>query len=134
MQKVEIDRNKSLQPGDIIELHFTTMGMMWITAAQIALIELQLGGRRDFTILSHSLPENNKVVFTVRINKTNPVIVTAAVIGGLIIGAGVIAWLTFDKVYQIVESPAGQVGMAGFGALAAAVAVAVVLKLLLKAK
>jgi len=134
MQKVEIDRNKPLQPGDIIELHFSTLGMTWITAAQIALIEWRLAGRRDFTILSQSLSENNKAIFTARINKTNPVVVTAAVIGALIIGAGVVAWLTLDKVYQIMESPAGQVGMVGFGALATAVAVALVLALLSKSK
>lgn len=134
MPKVEIDINKQLQPGDIIELHFITLGMGWITAAQIALIEGRLERRKDFTILAHSLPENNKIVFTVRINKTNPVMVTAAIIAGLIIGAGVVAWLTLDKVYQIMESPAGQVGMIGFGTLSAVAAVAIILALLAKSK
>ncbi len=131
MEKIEIDKDKPLQPGDVIELHFLTVGMVWIQAAQIAMIEWQLDGRKkDFTILSHSLPADNKVIFTVRVNKTNPVIVTAAVIGGLIIAAGVIAWLTLDKVYQIIEEPAGQILVGGIGAIATAVAITAVLALL----
>lgn len=130
MERIEIDKDQPLQPGDVIELHFLTVGMVWIQATQIALIEWRLVGRKDFTILSHSLPADNKVIFTVRVNKTNPVIVTAAVIGGLIITAGVIAWLTLDKVYQIIEEPSGQILVGGIGAIATAVAITAVLALL----
>ncbi len=119
MQKIEIDRDKPLSPGDVIEMHFSTLGMIWLKATQLALIEYRLSGRKDFTILSWSTPGLNTVVFKIRINKTNPVIVTASVIGGLIIGAGVVAWLTLDKVLQIIESPTGKV-LAG-GAIVAAV-------------
>lgn len=123
MEKIEIDKNKPLVPGDRIELHFLTTGMVWLTAAQIALIESRLEKRKDFRILSHSLPANNRVIFTAQILKTNPVIVTASIIGGLIIGAGVVAWLTLDKVYQIIESPTGKavVGSTAIGFAAIAI-------------
>jgi len=125
MQKVEIDINKPLNSGDIIEMQFKTTGMVWITATQIALIEWRIEKRKDFRILSHSLPANNRVNFVIQILKTNPVLITAAVIGGVIIGAGVVAWLTLDKVYQITESPTGKV-LAG-GAIVAAVLALLVL-------
>lgn len=113
MEKTEIDINKQLNPGDVIEIHFKTTGMVWMTAAQIALIEHRLEKRKDFRIMSHSLPAGNEVFFTVQVLKTNPVIVTAAVIGAAIIGAGVVAWLTLDKVYQIIETPAGKTAIGG---------------------
>jgi len=127
MEKVEIDKNKPLNPGDVIELHFSTLGMVWLKAAQIALIDNRLSAREDFTILSWSTPGITNVIFTVRVNKTNPVVVTAAVIGAAIIGAGVVAWLMLDKVYQITESPTGKV-MAGGAIVAAIMALLVLLR------
>jgi len=132
IQRIEIDKDKPLEPGDLIELHFRSVGGTWLTAAQIALIDWQLEGRSDFRIKSWSIPVPQVVIFEIEVKKTNPLIVTAAVIAGAIIAAGVVAWLTLDKVYQIMESPAGQVGVAGFGVLAAVAAVAVVLSLLPK--
>ena len=132
MEKVEIDINKPLNPGDIIEMHFVTTGMVWPTAAQIALIEWRLEKRKDFCILSHSLPVGNKVIFTIQIRQTNPVIVTAAVIAAAIIGAGIVAWLTLDKVYQIIESPAGKAVVGGTVISFAALAVIAILVLLRK--
>jgi len=58
--------------------------------------------------------------------------VTAAVIGAAIIGAGVVAWLTLDKVYQIVESPVGKVAVGGAAVSFAALAVIAILVLLRK--
>ena len=127
MEKIEIDKNKPLNPGDVIELHFSSVGMVMLKATQIAMIDYRLAGRKDFRILSWSTPGTNTVIFTVRINKTNPIIVTAAVIGGLIIGAGVVAWLTLDKVLQITESPTGKV-LAGGAIVAAVLALLVLMK------
>lgn len=132
MEKTEIDINKPLNPGDIIEMHFKTTGMVWMTAAQIALIEYRLEKRKDFCILSHSLPMGNRVIFTIKVLKMNPVIVTAAVIGGVIIGAGVVAWLTLDKVYQIIEAPAGKALVGGTALFLPALAVIAILMFLRK--
>ena len=127
MEKIEIDINKPLDPGAIVEMHFKTTGMVWITAAQIGLIEWRIDKRKDFRILSHSLPANNRVNFVIEVLKTNPVILTAAVIGAVIIGSGVVAWLTLDKVYQITESPTGKV-LAGGAIVAAVLALLVLIK------
>jgi len=134
IEKIEIDRHKPLSPGDRLELHFTSLSMVWITAAQIAIIDARLESRKEFRILSWQFPANNKVVFTVEILKTNPIIVTAAIIGGLIIGAGVLAWLTLDKVYQIMESPAGKIAIGGLGTMSIAAGVAIIMALLSKGK
>ena len=132
MQKVEIDKNKPLQPGDLIELHFKTFGGTWLKAGHVAFIEWQLTDRKDFTIMSSSIPDPHTLVLEIRINKTNPALLTAAIIAAIIIACGLIAWLTLTKVYQILESPAGQVGIAGFGVLAIVAAVVIVLSLLQK--
>ena len=132
MEKIEIDINKPLNPGDIVELHFKTTGMFWMTAAQIALIERRLESRKDFCLLSHSLPVGNTVIFTARVLKTNPVILTAAVIGAAIIGAGVVAWLTLDKVYQIIEAPAGKALVGGTALFLPALAIIAILMFLRK--
>jgi len=132
MEKKEIDINKPLNPGDIIEMHFKTIGMVWVKATQIALIEWRLSGRKDFTILSVSTPGLNSVIFTIQVLKTNPVVVTAAVIGGVIIGAGVVAWLTLDKVYQIIEAPAGKALVGGTALFFPALAVIAILIFLRK--
>jgi len=132
MQKVEIDKNKPLEPGDLIEMHFRTFGGTWLKSAHIALIEWQLEGRSDFQIIKSTIPDPHTLIFTIRIKKTNPVALTAAAIAAVIIAAGVVAWLTLDKVYQIMESPAGQVGVAGFGVLAAVAAGVIILSLVTK--
>lgn len=127
MERIEIDKNKPLKPGDRIEMYFRSTSMVWIKAAQIALIDYRLAGRHDFRILSWSLDGPNTVIFTVQVKKTNPVVVTAAVIGAAIIGAGVVAWLTLDKVLQIIESPTSKV-MAGGAVVAAIVGLLVLIK------
>ncbi len=140
MEKIEIDKNKQLNPGDIIEMHFFTSGMSWLTATQIALLEWRLEKRKDFRILSHSLPVGNQVFFTIRITEPPadqvPKVykagfgVTAAIVSAAIIGVGVVAWLTLDKIYQIMESPAGKVAVTGTALFMPALAVVAILLLL----
>jgi len=65
--RIEIDKNKVLLPGDRIELHFKTTGLVWLQAAQIALIEERVKNRSDWQIISNSLPANNRVIFTIEI-------------------------------------------------------------------
>ena len=114
-KKVEIDINKSLSPGDIVELHFKTVGMTWIQATQIASIEWWFKlTKPPFEILEWSIPEDNKVIFTIRVKKTNPFPITVVVIAAAICAVGVIAWLTLDKAYQVLETPGGQIVATGF--------------------
>ncbi len=95
-------------------------------------MKYRLQHRRGFTFINWSIQEQNKLIFTVRVEKTNPVIVTASVIAGLIIATSVVAWLTLDKVYQVMEAPAGQVLVGGVGAIALAVAIALILPMFKK--
>jgi len=131
-EKILIDENKPLDPGDIIELHFRTYGGTYIKALQLAAIDRKLEGQPGFRILSWTLPTPQTVVFKVRIEQTNPIIVTAALIVGFIVVVGLVAWLVFDKVYQIIESPAGKIGVGGLGIFAAAAAVVAIVTLLPK--
>ena len=134
MQRIEIDKDKPLNPGDRIEMHFNSVGMVWIKATQIALIELRLKGKPEFEILYSSIPTKSTVVFGVEIKKTNPVVVTAAVIAGAIVAAGLMTWLTLDKVYQLIESPAGKAIVGGTVFSFAALAVAALLMILPRRK
>jgi len=134
MQRVEIDKNKVLIPGDRIEMHFKTSGLVWLQAAQIALIEERVKNRPGWQIISNTLPANNRVIFTIEIIEpsepglqTAGVGVTAAIIGTVIVAAGVVSWLTLDKVEQIMESPAGQIAVAGSGVGMAALGIAALL-------
>jgi hypothetical protein len=139
LQKVEIDKDKKLLPGDIIEMHFKTTGMAYIQAAQIALIEWRLAGRKDFQIVRNSLPENNRVIFTIEIVKPEdekPELQTAG-ISGTMIAAAICAvavfgifYLTLEKIYQIMESPEGKIAVAGSGIGLAALGIAALLYLM----
>ena len=129
MEKIEIDKDKELQPGDMIEMHFKTVGMVWLKAAQIAMIEWRMKDREEFTILSHSQPNKNTIIFTIRINKTNPIVTTALYIAGAITLAGIV-WLTLVKVYQFLQSSALEIFMGAIGAVVMAIVVAFGLSLL----
>lgn len=149
LQRVEIDKDKVLVPGDRIEMHFRTVGLVWLQAAQIALIEYRIGKRKDFRILSNSLPANNRVIFTIEIIQppadqpelqtagAGAIVLTVAKIAGVIIALGVV-WLTLDKTFQIVEkivdSPGGKVAVAGTGIGIAAAGIAALLYFLPKGK
>ena len=142
MEKILIDKNKQLFPGDVIETHFVTTGMTWPTAAQIALIEWRLEKRKDFRILSHSLPVGNRVIFEIRITKPPDAeipqvyaagfAITAGIIGAAILGAGVLAWLTLDKIYQIIETPAAKTAIISSSLFLPAVAVIAIFIMLRK--
>lgn len=142
-----IDKDKELMPGDIIEMHFKTLGLGVVTATQIAIIEWQFNKRKDYNILNwRNPPGTNRIIFTIIIlepPKIDPdeiqiykasAVSTAAIIGAIVIAASILPWLTMTKVYQLyekaVESPAGKVAIAGFGGLAAAAAIVLVVGLL----
>lgn len=112
--------------------------MTWIKAAQIYLIEKRLEGRSDFSIKSVLTPTDQptKLIFVIDVLESNPVIVTCAVIAGVIVTMGIVYKLTFEKsfllVAEAVSSPAGQVGIAGMGIGLAAAGVVALLALLPK--
>lgn len=129
MEKIVIDKDSPLNPGDIIEMEFICSGMVWITATQIAIIEWKLRERKDFAVLSHSLPANNRVIFTIEVRKPPdpkpPEVyqagVTPATIAVIIAAAalGAVFALTLREVRLLIKTPGGKaiVGVTGIAAI-----------------
>lgn len=63
------NENEPLSPGDIIELEFKAVGGTWLKAAQVAVIEWRLKGRKDVEIISANYLEKDRVIFEVRVKK-----------------------------------------------------------------
>lgn len=103
-----IDKDKPLRPGDRVRLTFTSHGLFWLQATQIAMIEAALERKEGFRVKSWQIDEKTKkIVFVCDIVKTNPIIITCAVIAGAIALSGVTLWLVLDKTEQLIESPVG---------------------------
>jgi len=128
MLRTEIDKDEPLFPGDVIEMHFKAYGPNWIylRAAELAVIKWRLEqANPDYRLLSWKAPEGEKLILTFKIlepREPTPQVQqagigTAAVIAVIVIGGGLFAWLSLDKIYKISSSPAGQVALAGTGAL-----------------
>lgn len=140
MIRTEIDRNEPLQPGDVIEMHFKAFGPNWIylRASELALLEWRLRLKNpDYELLDWQNP-GDELILTFRIKEqveTGPqiqqaAIGTAAVIAAIVIGGGLFAWLSLDKIYRITDSPAGKVALAGTGSLGIAALIVAVLLVL----
>jgi len=127
MLRTEIDKDEQLQPGDVIEMHFKAFGPNWVylRAAELAFLQWRLEqAHPGYELVSWEAP-GEKLILTFRILKTNPVVITAAIIAATVIGGGVICWLVLDKIYKIATTPAAQVALVGTGALGITFAVIV---------
>ena len=109
MEKIEIGKNELLSPGDRIEVHFNAPGATWLKATEAALIESRLERREEFRIRSINYQVPGKLIFTVEVLKTNPIVVTAGMIVLAILGVGGILGLVLvlDKILKIIQTPAG---------------------------
>ena len=127
MLRTEIDKDEPLYPGDVIEMQFKAYGPNWVylRAAELALIKWRLEqSNPDYDLISWQAP-GDKLILTFRIKEPREPtpqvqqagIGTAAVIAVIVIGGGLFAWLSLDKIYKISSSPAGQMALAGTGAL-----------------
>jgi len=129
MLRTEINKDEPLFPGDEIEMHFKAYGPNWVylRAAELCVLIHRLEKPNPVWKLTswNSTRYPNILVLTFRIKKTNPVIVTAAIIAAIVIGGGLFAWLALDKVYKIATAPAAQVALIGTGALGITFAVIV---------
>jgi len=129
MLRTEIDKDEPLQPGDEIEMHFKVFGPNWtyLRAAELAILQWRLEQKKPgWELISwDSTTYPDRLVLSFRILKTNPVLITAAVIAAIVIGGGLFAWLALDKVYKIATTPAAQVALVGTGALGITFAVIV---------
>lgn len=132
MKQQITDYNAPLDPGDIVELHFLSTGLFWIQAAQIAIIDYQLANDKRFRIMNWTIYDPNEVVFKVKVLKTNPELVTVAVIAAAIIGVGIVFKLTLDSAYKIINVPAEALQQPGIQAIAIGIVIAVLGSLALK--
>jgi len=122
MEKIEIDKDQALNPGDEVELHFNTPGGDWIKATEAAVVEWSLEGREDFKVTTIDYWQPGKVIITVKVQQTNPVIVTVAVIcGAIAIAAIAFGWM-FDKAYLVSKTVPAQVLSVGLVVVAIIVA------------
>jgi len=123
MLRDEISKDEPLFPGDVIEMHFKAFGPNWIylRAAELALLQYRLEQKNpDWELTSWQAP-GDKLILTFKIlepREPTPqvqqaAIGTGAVIAVIVIGGGLFAWLSLDKIYRISSSPAGQVALAG---------------------
>lgn len=131
MLRTEIDKDEPLYPGDEIEMHFKVFGPAWVylRASELAVLKWQLSKKNpDWELIAwDSINYPDKLVLTFQILErpvvSGPqiqkagVITTAAVIGAVVIGVELFAWLVLDKIYKISESPAGKIALAGTGSL-----------------
>jgi len=112
-----IPDDKVLRPGDRIRLYYSTVGVTYITASQIALAEKKLEDEPRFEVLNHSYPVGGKFsqefYFTIRITEPRPEepkiqeagIITVAVCSTIILGAmGAVIWVFFAGARQLEEA------------------------------
>ena len=143
MLKTEIDRTEPLNPGDIIEMHFKFIGPNWVYlhAAELAVLEWQLRQGHPYWELRawDSTTYSDRLVLEFLIKEPladeSPQVqkagfVTPLIIAAIVIGGGLFAWLSLDKIYKITESPAGKIALAGTGSLGIAALVIAVLLLI----
>lgn len=134
MQRIEIDSTKSLKPGDRIELHYTLSGpdWAWYKATLIAMIESRAMGHENFVIKSSRF-DGDKFILTIDIIQPPQkvaevqeagIVTTASIIAAAAVVIGGISWLLLDKVYQLTDSPGGQVAVAGVGLGVGAIGIA----------
>lgn len=140
MLKTKISKDDPLLPGDEVELHFRFKGPNWVYlhAAEMALLEWKLKQKNPYWEMTRwdSTSDPEKLILHYRVLGSLPEqipqvakasIVTGVVIAAAVIGGGVFMWLSFEAIYKITESPAGQIALAGTGSAGIAVLVIAVI-------
>lgn len=119
---LEIDKEQPLRVGDKIRLHYKTVGLTYVTATQIALVEKKLEKESRFVVENHSMPEGDGFMqsffFEVRVvdQPSRPgrpgqvqeaSIISAAVISAIILGAmSFFVWISFTGATKLVKASA----------------------------
>lgn len=139
MLKTKISKDDPLLPGDEIELHFKFKGPNWVYlhAAEMALLEWKLKGKHPYWEMTRwdSTSDLERLILQFRVKgptaETPQIqqasIVTGVIIAAAVIGGGLFMWLSFEAIYKITESPAGQVALVGAGSAGIAVLVIAVI-------
>ena len=161
MALIPIDKNRLLNPGDRVELHFKTTGMAWVRATQIALIESRTKSRTDWKIIRFKEYPDQPTLLVMEVEVIKPVAesepevqraglgVSCAIIAATVAALGVVYYLTLQESFlivaetfqtvaetgkEVVESPVGKVAVAGTGIGIAAAGIAALLLFVLPRK
>lgn len=120
-ERIEITKDTPLSVGDVIEIHFRSMGMVWIKAAQMAAIETAIKKLKNFDLHDVKYAANT-IAYQIRVIK-NPVTAALVITTILIISAGLLIFLTVDRIYKIVDVPGGGSISSGLWAIVAGLGV-----------
>lgn len=102
---VEVGREEPLYVGDRVKLYFGCIGLSWITAAEIAIIESRVEGNEHFKIIRESQPSGGKFWFECEVTKTNPLPILAGLLIDAILVAGVF-YLVSMGAEKLLKAPA----------------------------
>jgi len=121
MQIVEIDKDRPLNPGDVVRLYFNAPGPDWMKAIECAMVEQAVENRSEFRIISVDYWQPQRVIFDVEVQETNPVLVTVGfIVGGILATTGLVlaaGWM-FEKAELLMKTPASKVGIASLAIIA----------------
>ena len=144
-EKILIDSNTPLSPGDIIEMSFNVFGSATWDYARAVQLQILLSviekKNPNYQLLSYSNREQLHLTFKIL---GRPVdgepelqeagIASAAILAAAVIGVGLFTWLSLDKVEKIVQTPAGKIAVTGVGAVGIAVLVLILMRFFGKSK
>lgn len=114
---MEVNEAYQARKGDIFDFHYTVSG--WCKRSKIESLVHTVDQDMRWSITQYDYDEKaGKLRLRVRIDQNPfPLMIFIAAVG--VIGAGLFAWLTLDKIEQITTSPVG--AAIGLGTVAAAV-------------
>jgi hypothetical protein len=133
-QRIEIDRNKKLEPGDIVELEYDMIGSLnwtYFRATQTLLLEYYLNKKNPYWKYLSLRDTEDQLILRFEVlpipEDATPQIqqagVTAAIISAFVLGTFIFAYLALDKIYlikKLPDKPSDVIKSAsiGFGAIA----------------
>lgn len=116
--KIEITKQERLEPGDIIEIVYNVPGLwLWLQAASIAILEERIKTQKNYQVINTNWDSNNNK-YSIRVQIVNPddslpslqkagINAELIVTGIIALGAGLLIYLTLDRIYKIVQTPGG---------------------------
>jgi hypothetical protein len=148
MAWTEIQNNDEIKQGDRLRFTYKSMGMTWLNAAQLSIIETRLKNK-GFRIIDEENTDKQIIVeCTFEPSQSGePQMQQASIVSGAVIiaaataVAGLVLWLLIDKIEKWTEvtgqtitetisgatsTPAGQAIMTGGGVLLAGLGIAII--------
>lgn len=124
-QKIPINPNTPLTPGDVFEIHFWAPTRPLLQAVQLAYIEKRIRDKYGYELTRWQFDENRLIIrvdtsfptdqprrYEAGVTPADVAIAIAGVLGILFV------WLTAREFYKVVQTPAGAITTAGIGVAA----------------